>query len=295
MLLMGDRLSERLGIFLLKKGFTIKSLSRCCFDIIARKGSRILLIKVLSDANAISDEYAEQMKSISSYMQASPFIVAETAGHDLQDNVVYSRYGVYTLSFSTFRNSIDNKLPYISSTKAGLTARIAGQRFRQSVDDAGISSSDLSRKIGVSRRMVSNYENGSQVTMQKAEKIYDIFGHSVFEKIDLFSQHPAVQLPGSSAKETLITRKYSELGFDAAEARKVPFNIIARKDEEIILTGIGDKVNPNTTSVSRLLDAENLVIFNSKRPKEKNIPSLTKQEFMEFEESDELMKFLKEY
>jgi len=288
---MGDRLTNRLGIFLLKKGFTLKSLTRSCFDIIARKGSRILLIKLLSDANAISDEYAEQMKNISTYMGASPFIVAEKAGHALEDNVVYSRHGVYTLSFNTFKNSIDNKLPYVLSTKAGLTASIAGDRFKQLIDDAGISLADLSRKIGVSRRMITKYSDGSQITVQKAEKLYDLFGHSVFEKIDLFAQQ--IEMP--HGKETTITRKYTDLGFDAAETRKVPFNVIAKKKEEIILTEVGDKVNPNTTSLSRLLDADNLIIFNKMRPKTKDIPTLNKKEFMEFEESNELIKFLREF
>ena len=286
------KLAERVGIFLLNKGFTIKSLTRCCFDMIARKGSRILLVKVLADANAISDEYAEQMKNLSNYIEASPFIVAERAGSELEENVVYSRHGVYTLSFHTFRNSIENKLPYIISSKAGLTANISGERLKSVIEESGFSLSDLSKKIGVSRRMISNYEKGSQITIQKAEKLYDMFGHSVFEKIDIFAQQG---MPLPAGRETTITRKYSELGFEASETRKVPFNVIARKEEDIILTEVGNKINPHTTSLSRLLDADNLVIFSRNRPKEKDVPALTKQEFMEFEESNELIKFLREF
>ncbi|MBU0536165.1 MAG: helix-turn-helix domain-containing protein [Nanoarchaeota archaeon] len=288
---MGGRLSDKLGILLLQKGFTIKSLTRCCFDIIARKGARILLIKVLSDANSISDEYADQMKKLSVYMGASPFIVAEKAGRTLQDNIVYMRHGVYALSLSTFRNSIENKLPYILSSNAGLTASISGSDFKNILDETGISLADLSRKIGVSRRMISRYGEGSQITVQKAEKLYNILGHTIFEKIDLFTQ----SIYSSSGKETPITKKYSELGFEATEARKVPFNVIARKQEEIILTEVGDKLNPNTTSLSRLLDADNLLISGRKKSSQKDIPSLTRKEFMEFEESNELIKFLREF
>ena len=48
---MKETLLDKVNIFLLKKGFTIKNLTRTCFDILARKGSQILLIKILEDAN----------------------------------------------------------------------------------------------------------------------------------------------------------------------------------------------------------------------------------------------------
>ncbi|MFC1755509.1 hypothetical protein ACFL96_19315 [Thermoproteota archaeon] len=139
--------------------------------------------------------------------------------------------------------------------------------------------------------MITKYESGSQITVQKAEKIYDLFGHSVFDKVDMFS-HSYLPLGDTG---TSITRKYTELGFDAAEARKVPFNVIATKDNEIILTEVGDRPNPNTVSLSRLLDADNLLIFNKRQPREKEIPTIARKEFMEFDESEELIKFLREF
>ena len=84
-----------------------------------------------------------------------------------------------------------------------------------------------------------------------------------------------------------------DLGFDATETKKTPFDIISKKDKEIILTEVSDKVNPQMQSLSKLLDADNLVIFNKKKPK--NVPSMTKKEFMEFDEANELVKFLKEF
>ncbi|MBA3064284.1 hypothetical protein FP803_02495 [Candidatus Woesearchaeota archaeon] len=73
----------------------------------------------------------------------------------------------------------------------------------------------------------------------------------------------------------------------------MPFDIIAKKDEDVILTGIGDNTSPKFSSLSRLLDVDNLIIFKKKKPK--NIPALTKEEFLDFEKSHELIKFLKEF
>src|SRR3989344_5789242 len=52
---------DRMNVFLLKKGFTIKNFTRSCFDALARRNSQILMIKVLEDANSITREYADEM------------------------------------------------------------------------------------------------------------------------------------------------------------------------------------------------------------------------------------------
>jgi len=81
---MKDKLIDKLGVFLLKEGFTVKSLTRTCFDILARRNEQILLIKVLEDANSISREYTDEMKAVASYITASPLIIADKAGDGLK-------------------------------------------------------------------------------------------------------------------------------------------------------------------------------------------------------------------
>jgi len=69
--------------------------------------------------------------------------------------------------------------------------------------------------------------------------------------------------------------------------------VIAKKDNEIILTEVGDKKHGKLHSIARLLDTDNLVIFNKKKPKD--IPAVTKEEFLSFEKAKELIKFVKEF
>jgi len=120
---MKQAIIDNIGIFLLKKGFTIKSMTHTCFDIIARSSSMVLLIKVLEDANSIKKDFTDEMEHISSYINASPLIIAEKAGSNLENNVVYSRFGIYTLNLATFRNCINNNFPFVKRTQAGLTAK----------------------------------------------------------------------------------------------------------------------------------------------------------------------------
>ena len=287
---MKQALLEKLSIFLLKKGFTIKNLTRTCFDALARRNEQILLIKVLEDANSISRQYTEEMISIASYASASPLIIAEKAGNRLEDNIVYSRFDIYTLNFNTFLNCINNKFPFVRRSQAGLTASVVGKKLKEKREELGYSLNALSKKLGVTSRMVIKYENeNSEVTINKAMKMYDLFGEEIFNEVNVFMQNKQPE----SKFETEVSRKYVELGFNAAETKKTPFDIIARKEKELIFTEVGDNVNPQMQSLTKLLDADNLVIFHKKKPK--NIPSMTKEEFMDFEKANELVRFLKEF
>lgn len=287
---MKNKLVDKLGIFLLKDGFTVKSLTRTCFDLLARKQNKILLIKVLEDANAVSKDYTYAMNTISSYIDAVPVIIAEKAGNKLEDNILYTRFNLYTLNFNTFVNSIKNKFPFVKRTQAGFTVSIAGNKLRKKREEKGYSLNYLSKKVGVTSRMIDKYEKGnSEITINKAMKIYDIFGHQVFNEINIFSGNNKIE----SNYKSDFSKKYIDLGFEASDTNKSPFDIIAKKDNELILTGIGDKERPDFSSLSKLLDADNLVIFNKKKPKD--VPAITKEEFLEFEKANQLIKFLKEF
>lgn len=287
---MKQTLLDKVGIFLLRKGFTLKNLTRTCFDMLARRNEQILLIKVLEDANSISRECTQEMAAVSSYIGASPLIIAEKASGKLEDNIVYSRFDIYTLNFSTFASCIHKKFPFIRRSKAGLTASVSGQRLKERREELGFSLNALSKKVGVTSRMMVKYENeNSEITINKAMKLYDTLGHEVFNEVNVFSHC----MQPESRFETEVSKKYVELGFDATETRKTPFDIIAKKDNEIILTEVSDKVNPQMQSLSKLLEADNLVIFQKKKPK--NMPSMTKKEFMDFDKANELVKFLREF
>ena len=287
---MKNKIIDKLAVFLLKDGFTVKTLTRTCFDLLARRDYRILLIKVLEDANAMSREYTDTMNLVSSYIGAVPIIIAEKAGNKLEDNVLYTRFDLYTFNFNTFVNSIKNKFPFVRRTQAGFTISIAGGKLKRKREEKGYSLNYLSKKVGVTSRMIDKYEKGnSEITISKAMKIYNIFGPNVFNEINIFSGKNKIQ----SNYKSDLSKKYIDLGFEASDTNKTPFDIIAKKENELILTGIGDKTRRDFSSLSKLLDADNLVIFKKKKPKD--IPAVTKEEFLEFEKANELIKFLKEF
>lgn len=285
---MKSALSDDVSVFLLQQGFTVKQFSRHCFDILARKEDVILLIKLLEDANSVTREANDELRKISTYFYASPVIIANKAGQELEDNIVYTRFDTYTINLFTFKNCVKKEMPFIQRTQAGFTVSLDGNKLKEQREQLGYSLNSLSKRIGVTSKMVLKYEkNDSAVTLNKAMKLYDLFGDDVFRQVNVFSTSESLD----DRTTTEFSEKYVNLGFEAFDTRKSPFDIIAKKRDELILTNIGKELHPATMELSKLLDAEKLVISETRQPSD--VPSLTREEFLEFEKANHLIKFLK--
>ncbi len=298
---------DEVGVLLLRHGYTVKTLTGSSFDIVARRESRVLLIKVLEDANSITEEYASSMKNLSSYIDASPIVIAEKAGHQLEDGVVYSRFGVHTFSYNTLGSCLESRFPIIISTKAGFAASVIGEKLRQQREEKGFSLGAIARRVGVSKRMVAKYEASSaDVSLRSAIALNRLFGSEIFGKVDIFG----VGKETVGGKPSVIARKYYELGFRAADTKKAPFDVVAKQGKELILTEVKDaksarsrSSNPQLSSLQQLLGADALVIFDKKtvgigsqtQNNKKKLPSLQKRDFLGIGSAKELIKFLKEF
>lgn len=286
---MKSKLLSEVSLELLKNSFTVKHFSGC-FDLLARKGSFMLLMKIVEDANSVSEDVADQIKRVSGGIGAIPLVISEKAGSILRESVVYSRYGIYVVNLKTFIDTMNNKFPFVLSRKSGLTAKIVSNNLNKKMEENNVSLGSLSRDLGISSRMVMKYKKGdSEISLQKALKLYQVFGSEVFEPVNLF-----LQFEGNfGACFSKMGLKFGDLGFIAIETRKVPFDIVAKKDGDVILTKVGDVVRRNFNDLSKLVEANNLVIFSKRKPRD--FPALSREEFLDFEDSEELIKFLKEF
>ena len=132
-------LKDEISLLLLNKGYIVKSLAGVSFDLVARKDNEILLVKVLENANSISEEYAKVIAKVSRYINAAPLVIAKKAGQFLEDGVVYTRFGVSTLNYNTFLSTLENDFPFVLSSRAGLTASVIGEKLKQKREKEGIS------------------------------------------------------------------------------------------------------------------------------------------------------------
>lgn len=287
---MKPQLLDMVGVMLLRHGYTVRTLTRTSFDIAARNQASIILLKVVEDASALNQAVMREMLQVSSTVAAVPVIIAEKAGQPLTDNVIYTRFHVYLLTPNTLANCLENKLPFLFSTNAGPSAAVIGEKLRCEREEHGLSLNALAQKIGVSSTMIRRYEaNDAMISAKTAEVLYDIFGGKVFRRIRVF-EHQLVPHPNAQSS---VGKKYETLGFDTVETRRAPFDMVAKKKEEVIITDVSDKVNPQLHAIARLLGADQLTIFEKHKPKK--TPALAKKEFMDFDDADELIKFVREF
>ncbi|MBA3064285.1 helix-turn-helix domain-containing protein, partial [Candidatus Woesearchaeota archaeon] len=121
------------------------------------------------------------------------------------------------LNLATFRNCINNHFPFVKRTQAGLTACILGKKLKQKREQEGYSINELSKKLGVSSRMVVKYENNdSEIRIEKAIRLYNILGDEVFDKIKIFDSETSLYNQGKSD----ISKKYCDLGFNHSKQKK---------------------------------------------------------------------------
>tara|TARA_Y100000310_G_scaffold344346_2_gene456616 strand:+ start:17509 stop:18372 length:864 start_codon:yes stop_codon:yes gene_type:complete len=286
---MKSALLQQISLKLLQNSYTVKHL-KGCIDLVARNEEHILLLKIVQDANSLQQETIEQLKRIAQGINATTLVISEKAGHILQDNVVYMRHGLYVITQKTLNNALQHKLPFVFSQQSGLTAQLLATQLQQKLEERNMSLGTLSRKLGVSTRMVVKYTQGdSEISIQRALKLHTALGGEVFAPINIFiTRHGELV-----SKPTVLSEKYQDLGFETITTKKAPFDLIAKQKQELILTKVGDKVSKQIGELSHLIDAQDLVIFTKKKPRD--VPALTQREFLEFEESKELMKFLKEF
>ncbi len=287
---MKRQLLDEIGIVLLRHSFTVKALTRTSFDIAARKQSSIMLLKVIEDASGLNQAVIQEMQQIAGSVGAVAVIVAEKAGAPLLDNVVYTRFNVYLLTPTTLNNCLENKLPFLFSTNAGPSAAIIGEKLRHEREEHGLSLNALAQKLGVSSTMIRRYEsNDAMISAKTAETLFDIFGEKVFRRIRVFEQHAHPHPDPKSA----VGKKYEKLGFDTVETKRAPFDFVARKEGEVIVSDMSDKTNPQLQAIARLLGTAQLTIFEKTKPKK--TPALAKKEFLDFDDADELIKFIREF
>jgi len=216
-----------------------------CFDIVARKESVILLVKVLYNIDSFKHEMADEMKMIAKLLKASPIVVGEKFKFDyLERGVVYTRYGLPVINTATFYDFVvEGVAPLVYSAPGGYYVKLDSGRIRTARERLGISIGDIARHLGVSRRAAKKYEEGVDTSVENALKLEEILGTYVVKEIDVLNfvdeeetaEHLEVELQG---KEAEIVEQLRCIGVKVYPIRHAPFDAVAKTDDESILTGV---------------------------------------------------------
>ena len=242
--------------FEVSEKFTLRPRS---FDLIARENGTLLVIKVVTHIDSVSEEVAFDLDVIAEHLGGVPLIVGERAREaELERGAVYVRYGIYAISIATLYDYFVEKIPpLVYASPGGLYVNINGDALRELRERRSMSLGDLGQVLGVSRRTISKYESGMGTTLEVAIRIEEYFNTGVVESINIVKREPAESGPETSKKRSVpgIPIEFLEqLGMQLHTLRGAPFQALLTFDKHTILTGYGtaQKVVKRAALISNL-------------------------------------------
>jgi putative transcriptional regulator len=240
-----DRLLRNVTSVMMMAGYDVSELFAMrpkSFDLIANNGTHIVVLKVISHIDSISEENARDLDQISRNLGGTPLVVGERArDSELERGAVYVRYGISAINYPTLHDYfVDGSPPLIYASPGGLYVNISGEKLRELREINSLSLGDLGQILGVSRRTVAKYESGMGTTIDIAIRIEETFDSGVVEPIDLIDYKPNLSSEHMVPDEDIPIQPFIEqMGMSVQMMSHAPFQALIRYEDHTILTGYG--------------------------------------------------------
>ncbi len=218
------------------------------FDVAARRGEDVLLVKILGNIDAFDGATGAEMRRLGTYMNATPVVVGlRTRDEDLKPGVVYFRHGVPVLSPDTAMDLfVEGVPPLIYAAPGGLYVNIDSDVLADAREEKDWSLGRLASELGVSRRTVSKYEDGMDASVEVAADLEDLFDAPLTAPVSVLEgaedvredadtpDDPAVD-PDDEPIVTVLTR----VGYEVHPTDRAPFKTVSEdeREHEQVLTG----------------------------------------------------------
>lgn len=304
---------SRISEILLRAGYDIAENSdfrSSCFDIVARKGESLLLLKVHENIDALKEETSKELKILSKMLSASPLIIGNrTRKEEVPEWFVYERQGLPAINAETFKRFITEQVfPLVFARRGGLYVKIDGERLRREREKREMSFGDLASSIGVSRRTIYEYERGKMdSTLETAMKLEEVLDVPIVVPINVASWMIEEEIPEQEAEDELqeeVRQTLCELGLKVVLARKAPFDALTADESDqqrVVITGLGyaqeKRIEQRIISVERVSQvAQKYAMFIIDKDKIKKIPTevpvILKEDLQAIEEPEELFRLI---
>jgi putative transcriptional regulator len=285
-------------------GFTVSEAccSRpSCFNFAARKRENVVILKVQPDTDSLSLSDSAELGDISKSVSAAPLMISAKARDKLlEDDTVYSRYNVSTMTLKTFENIVSRgAYPLIQAGPGGYYVTIDGAAIRRRRQQLGQSIGKMAEMIGISRRTLYGYERGlAKASVTAAYNLICTLGIPVAKPVNIF-QKPAKErrcfllttARSIISRNKLLMRilvKFDRYGMTTV--RKAPFDFVIAIPEEKtrIIGGVAAKEElglerrvDEIISVSRVVQAHPILVTDERRLPGKDIPCVRTKELFE--------------
>jgi len=238
---------------LIKAGFYVSELfimRPIGFDLVARRDNSLLIIKVLINIDAMSEEVANELRTLSILLKGCPLIIGQKSGMgDLQDNAVYDRFGIQTITSETLKTHLLEGISLeVYAAPGGLYVNLDREKIKKFRIAQNISIGSFARSLKVSRRTVQMYEDGMNASIEVVLRIEDFFGANVTLPIDLLRNQKLKQQAQLTSIEPEGFRKFQrevfsileKVGYKVIPLERCPFEAVSQDKKKILLTCVDE-------------------------------------------------------
>jgi len=218
------------------------------FDVAARRGEDVLLVKILSNIDSFDGVTGAEMRRLGTYLNATPMVVGlRTRDEELKPGVVYFRHGVPVLSPDTAMDLfIEEVPPLIYAAPGGLYVNIDSEVLADAREDKDWSLGRLAKELGVSRRTVSKYEDGMDASVDVAAELEDLFDAPLTSPVsvldgadDVREDDDAPEDPEVAPEDQPLVTVFTRIGFEVHPTDRAPFKTVSENEHQRqqVLTG----------------------------------------------------------
>ena len=300
---------------LIKAGFYVSelySIRPIGFDLVARRDNSLLIIKVLTNIDAMSEDVARELRTLSTLLKGCPLIIGERSGTgSLVNDVVYDRFGIQSITSETLKNHLLEAMPLeVYAAPGGLYVNLDKDKIKQLRTEQNISLGSFARTLKVSRRTVQMYEDGMNASVEVAIRIEDTLGGNVTDPIDILR-------PLAPKKEMKPLVSYNEgfrkfqrdvfsilekVGYKVTPLERAPFEAVSQDRKKILLTCV-DEYDKKllikaqvVSSISRITERHAVLITDKDVQKTslEGTPIIVKRELKKIRGPEEILELVLE-
>jgi putative transcriptional regulator len=308
-------LIEQVRATMARAGFAVSE--RCdlrpvSFDLVARRDKDLLILKVLTNVDALSEPIADEMKVLCKFLDARPLMVGLRAGTGtLEPGVVYARHGIPIVTPDTLQaHVLHGDAPVVFAAPGGFYVHMDAAALRAARERLNLSLGVMAQMAGVSRRAIQMYEDGMSASIDAAMRLEEFLQSELIRPFDPFRAFdpasfeppkPKPEEPQQDPVEALILRLLEGLGYEVRSTRRAPFNALSTQDETTFLTGVGED-SPQlrrrarvVASVSRITERPGFfVVERTTRTEMEGMPVVTRQELYRLKDPETILELILE-
>ncbi len=287
------------------------------FDLIARRDNTLLIIKILANINALPEDVAQELHTLSDLLNGQPLLIGLRAGSgELEEEVVYDRFGVQAISPETLRLHLLEGIPLqIYAAPGGFYTNIDTELIKKMRREKQISLGSFARSLHVSRRTIRMYEEGMNARVDVAFRMEELFNTQIIKDIHILKninkEKKKSKKDSPIGESNKITTKpfldeiFSLLrksGYTIIPMGRCPFEAVSKEKEKILLTCIQryDKRLKQKaeiiSSISKITEKRAVMITDKKGSKHNILgtPLVIHDELRKIQDPEELLELILE-